>query len=89
MAEKKKKMTKSQMQLVILGVLVATIIGVLIFFVSSGPSLNQVSYEVKKIDTDLSGDVFDHPEYSKLNSPVSLPVTSGPTGRDNPFEPYF
>jgi len=85
----KKKITKSQKQLMLLGVLVAMIIGVLIYFVSSGASLPREVYEAKKIDTDLSGEVFDHPEYKKLRSPITLPVTAGPVGRENPFEPYF
>lgn len=85
----KKKISKSQIQLMLFGVLVAAIIGVLIFFVSSGPQLTQEVYETKTIDTNLSGEVFEHPEYKRLKSPVTLPVTAGPTGRDNPFEPYF
>lgn len=80
--------SKKQVQLIVLAVLVAAIVGVLIYIVSSGPELPAPSYAAKRIDAAVSEEVFEHPVYRRLQPSVSLPLDPGPMGRPNPFRPY-
>jgi hypothetical protein len=83
------KLTKSQRQLVTLGVLMAAIIGVLAFVVVKPPSSSTTeTYSQRTVDTAIPDGVLKHPAYRGLSSPVDLPLVPGRTGRDNPFEPY-
>lgn len=84
----KKKLNKKTRQLALLGGLVAVIVGVLIYIVGGGPAVDLgTSYRGRTVDTDIDTDVFEHPTFRTLESPVSLPLVIGAKGRDNPFEP--
>lgn len=83
------KLTKTQKQFILLGALLATILIVVIWVSGGGGGGEAVmgTYVPKTVSTRLSEDVFTHPEFSKLKSPVSLPLSPGTAGRDNPFDP--
>jgi len=85
-----KKLTKTQKQFMMLGGLVAVIIGVIIWVSvgGGGGELGVKEYKAKTISTKLADDVFENPEFKKLQSPVTLPLTPGVAGRENPFKPF-
>lgn len=83
-----KKLTKSQRQLIMLGVLMAAIVAVLAIFVFKPPQVQVTTYVPRSVDTGVPDAVLKHPAYRGLSSPVDLPLSPGQTGRDNPFEPY-
>ncbi len=82
------KLTKSQKQLILLGVVLAAILVVLAIFIFKPPALLQEVFAPKTIDTRIPDDVLKAPEYRHLIMPVELPLVPGPTGRPNPFAPY-
>lgn len=84
----KKKSSKTQIQIGIIGALVAVIIGVIIFFASKGEKLVIDEYIPKKVNIDFSTEVFDNPEFETLAPLVKLPITPGQKGRSNPFEEF-
>ena len=82
------KLSKSQKQLVLLGLVLATIVVVLaIFFVKPTEIIRKV-YVPPTVDTAISKRLLLIPEYKKLTTPVQLPLVPGRAGRPNPFLPY-
>jgi hypothetical protein len=81
-------MTRSQKQLIVLGVLLTAIVVVLGIFILRSPSLTQRAYQPKTIDTRIPRSVLDNPEYARLRLPVDLPLVPGRMGRENPFDAY-
>lgn len=81
-------LTKSQKQLILLGVLLAAIVAVLGLTVFRPETFESAPYQPKAVDAVIPREVIDHPEYRSLKLPVELPLTPGVMGRDNPFEPY-
>lgn len=82
------RLTKSQKQLLALGILVAAIVVVLGIFIFKPESFTEAPYVPKSVDTQIPKAVVEHPEYRQLRMPVELPLVPGRMGRDNPFEPY-
>lgn len=82
------KLNKSQKQIIVLGGVMAAIVIVLGIFFFSPASFVETPYQPKTVDTAISMDVIEHPEYGRLQLPVELPLVPGRMGRDNPFEPY-
>lgn len=83
-----KKLTKSQKQLIILGIIMASIVVVLAIFVFKPPVASKPTFTAQTVDTSISKDILGKPEYRRLSAPVPLPLVPGRTGRPNPFEPY-
>ena len=84
-----KKLTKSQKQLIALGVILGAIVIVLAVFVFKPPTAEQqATYVPKAIDTRIPRDVLQKPEYRRLSLPITLPLSPGRMGRENPFAPY-
>ena len=81
-------MTRSQKQLIVLGVLLTAIVVVLGIFILRSPSSTQRTYQPKTIDTRIPRSVLDNPEYARLRLPVDLPLVPGRMGRENPFDAY-
>lgn len=72
-----------------LGGLVALIIGVIIWVSGGGGGdLPQAEYQAKAISTKIDDDIFESSEFKKLQNPVQLPLTPGVAGRDNPFAKF-
>lgn len=85
------KLSKTKKQLIMLGGLVALILGVIIWMSvgsGSGDQALEDVYTTKTVTKDISLDIFESPEYKKLQSPISLPLTPGSAGRDNPFAKF-
>jgi hypothetical protein len=80
---------KEQKQLILLGVLLAAIVGVLAWYLLRPTVTTMETYASKEVRTDIPSAVLEHPEYRKLSLPVELPLTApAKKGRQNPFEPY-
>lgn len=82
------KSSKNRRQLIVLGALLAAIVGVLVFYFSRTGPVQEEAYRSKELSTEIPKAIFERAEYRRLKSPVDLPVQSGPTGRPNPFTPY-
>lgn len=83
-----KKLTKSQKQLIGLAAVLSAIVVVLAIFVFKPPAVAPETFTPKAVDTSISKDVLQQPEYRRLTLPVDLPLVPGRTGRENPFVPY-
>ena len=81
-------MTKSQKQLIVLGVVVGAILTVLAIFVFKPQAVFTEVYVPKEVDTSISKDLLVQPEYRRLQEPPGVSLEIGRTGRDNPFDPY-
>ncbi len=85
----KKRISKRQKELFALGVIVAAIIGVVLYEVLKPQQEQQVgAYRPPEVRTDFSQGIFSNPEYQKLSAPIQLPLEPGPHHRDNPFEAF-
>jgi hypothetical protein len=83
------KLKKTQIEMAVLGALVAGLLGVLAYmFLKPEAETSLGGYQARKTPTDFSKAVFDNPEYYTLSTPVKLPLEPGPAGRPNPFEPF-
>ncbi|MFA5853915.1 MAG: hypothetical protein WC866_02395 [Patescibacteria group bacterium] len=83
------QLTRTQKQLIVLGVLVAAILVLIAVFMFKPPSISKApTYIAPKIETKIPNDLLERPEYRLLELRVELPVAPGRMGRDNPFEPY-
>lgn len=83
------QLTRTQKQLILLGVLVAAILIVIAVFMFKPPSITRGPvYVAPQVETRIPNDLLERPEYRKLELRVELPVVPGRMGRDNPFEPY-
>jgi hypothetical protein len=83
------QLTRTQKQLILLGVLVAAILVLIAVFMFKPPSISKApAYVAPKVETKIPSDLIERPEYRRLELRVDLPVVPGRMGRDNPFEPY-
>ncbi len=83
------KLTKSQKELILLGLVLATIVIVLsVYIFKPAPPAEEEVYAPKTVDTRIPKDLLEQPEYHRLRLPVELPIVPGRMGRDNPFAPY-
>jgi hypothetical protein len=79
-------MTKSQKEMLMLGALVAAIIGVLGYYlIRSGKEGAPQPYKPRAVNTSLPEGLFKHPEYQRLSAPVKLPLEAGAVGNASPF----
>lgn len=83
-----KKLTKSQKQLILLALVLAAIVVVLAVFIFKPPAPVVETYTPQTVDTRISKDLLQQPEYRRLSLPIDLPLVPGRTGRPNPFVPF-
>lgn len=81
-------LTKNQKQLIFLAVTMVGIAVTLAVFVFKPPAPATETFTPKAVDTRISKDILNKPEYRRLSLPIDLPLVPGRTGRANPFEPY-
>lgn len=79
-------MRKTQRQLIVLGLVVLASVGVLVYsFLGGGGAVNVAPFTPPKVEQGFSRAVFENPEYSKLSTPLRLPIQIGPVGNRDPF----
>jgi hypothetical protein len=77
---------KTRRQIIILGAILLACAAVLVYSLMSGSGPAALTpFVAPAVDRTFSRAVFDNPEYSKLSTPVQLPIPVGPLGNQNPF----
>ena len=77
---------KTQRQLIALGVIILACAAVLVYALTrNGGSAVIAPFTPPPVEPGFSRAVFDNPEYSKLSTPVQLPIPVGPLGNQDPF----